>query len=440
MQMKKQIRIWLLALMVPIVSLAFSSCGGEDDEPEVMPSIGLSSPQIVSKKGGSLEFNVYDSNAYTSVESNVSWLDVTFSYRTGRCLVNFQKNSSSETREGQISLKYKGGIVDHLIFRQDPADGGVDDGDTPPEPGDLESPADLELVKEGSKVILKWNKVTNATKYYIFYSNPIGFDSGVFVTLYSTSTTTYTMDCKIAGKWAFKVQAYDGKKYSGYSNTVITEIYQSDIDGGGGGGSGPAKPEIPTGLKARVDGTDVYVSWNESKGASYYRLYYVKPAPYDIESFDNVYSTSTTMNCTVEGTWTIWLEAVGSDYEFSEPSSKVTFRITSSGSGGGGSDTPKQLDTPAGLKLESRASDPYVQLSCNAVPLGYEYQLYRSKSPNSGYTRISASVGTDAIGSIVYFTDQNPLSGTSYYKVKVSALSYLNIKDSDFSDYVRVSR
>lgn len=49
--------------MVPIVSLAFSSCGGEDDEPEVMPSIGLSSPQIVSKKGGSLEFNVYDSNA-----------------------------------------------------------------------------------------------------------------------------------------------------------------------------------------------------------------------------------------------------------------------------------------------------------------------------------------------------------------------------------------
>ena len=84
MQMKKQIRIWLLALMVPIVSLAFSSCGGEDDEPEVMPSIGLSSPQIVSKNGGSLEFNVYDSNAYTSVESNVSWLDVTFDYRTGR--------------------------------------------------------------------------------------------------------------------------------------------------------------------------------------------------------------------------------------------------------------------------------------------------------------------------------------------------------------------
>ena len=67
-----------------------------------------------------------------------------------------------------------------------------------------------------------------------FYSNPVGFDSGVFVTLYSTSSTTYTMDCRLQANGLLKVQAYDGKKYSGYSNTVITEIYQSDIDGGGG--------------------------------------------------------------------------------------------------------------------------------------------------------------------------------------------------------------
>ncbi len=146
------------------------------------------------------------------------------------------------------------------------------------------------------------------------------------------------------------------------------------------------------------------------------------------------------MNCTVEGTWTIWLEAVGSDYEFSEPSSKVTFRITSSGSGGGGSDTPKQLDTPAGLKLESRASDPYVQLSCNAVPLGYEYQLYRSK------VRIQAIPVSRHLSELTPLARLSTLPIRIHYqahritKSKVSALSYLNIKDSDFSDYVRVSR
>ncbi len=219
-----------------------------------------------------------------------------------------------------------------------------------------------------------------------------------------------------------------------------------DTPGGdtpGGGGTTSEKPSMPTGLRAVVNGTQVSVSWNASTGASYYRLYSVQPAPYDIQSFDNVYSTSTTMNCTIEGTWTIWVQAVNSDYEASEPSPKVTFNISSSGGGqgggdnpGGGSDKPSKLDTPQNLEYYSDLY--YVQISCDEVPLAYTYELYRSRSANSGYVRVTASGGSSAGRYIL--TDQNPLSGTSYYKIKVKALSYLGIGDSDYSAYIKVTR
>lgn len=440
--MKKQMRLWLLALMVPAMGMVLHSCGDDDDEPEQMPSFNIMSSQEMSASGGTIECKVLNFNQSVSVRSAVSWIETSYDYRNGDCTLIVLGNNTGETRKGDVELRYKGETVDYLTVTQK-ADKGGNGGDNPSQPGEFGVPTGLSLSKNGCSVTLSWNSVAGATRYDIYYSNPIAFDSGTFVTMHSTSSTTYTMECRIAGNWAFKIMAFDGKNYSDYSNTVETRISESDINGGGGGDEPGGKPARPTGLNARVDGSQVYVSWNESKGASYYRLYYVKPAPYDIESFDNVYSTSTTMNCTVTGTWTIWVVAVGSDYEASEPSSKVTFNVTSSGGGGGGgggSDTPSQLDTPTGLTVNSRASDPYVQLQCNGVTLGYDYQLYRSTSPNSGYSRINASVGSNASGSIVYFTDSNPLSGTSYYKVKVAALSSLGIRDSDFSDYIKVVR
>ncbi len=67
-----------------------------------------------------------------------------------------------------------------------------------------------------------------------------------FIQILSDSIQEYLSHCiprhrqpiqwtvRLQANGLLKVQAYDGKKYSGYSNTVITEIYQSDIDGGGG--------------------------------------------------------------------------------------------------------------------------------------------------------------------------------------------------------------
>lgn len=418
------------------MGVAFSSCGGDDeDEPGVKPSFNITSLQQMSATGGRIECVVSNFDQFTSVYSEVSWITVSCS-SSGSCTLTVDANASAEARTGEVSVMWHGELADYLVVSQRSADGS---GGDIPDTGEFGAPSGLTLSKNGCSVTLNWNRVPKATRYDIYYSNPIAYDSGTFVTMHSTTSTTYTMDCKIAGNWAFKVMAYDGTNYSQYSETVRTRISESDINGGSGGGDATGKPSRPTGLTASVSGNSVEVSWNASKGASYYRLFYIQPEPYGIESFDNVYATSTTMTCRIQGTWTIWVEAVSSDYETSDPSDRVTFTIGSSG-GGGGSDTPSQLDTPTGLTVNSRSSDPYVQLQCNGVTLGYEYQLYRSKSPNSGYTRITASTGSNGSGSVVYFTDQNPLSGTSYYKVKVSALPSLGIRDSDFSDYVRVDR
>lgn len=438
-QMGKLLK-YLMLILVSTISITFSSCGGDDkDEPEATPYFaGQTTANQFSELGGTIDCSIINCNPQTTqVHSTVSWM--TAEIRNGLCSIKIEKNNTSTVREGVIELLMYGYLlVDRFYVTQKAGNnisggGGSESG----EQGEFGAPSGLTLSKNGYAVTLSWNKVPKADKYWIYYSNPVAYNSGYFVTMYNTTSTTYTMDCKMAGNWAFKVQAQEGSNYSDYSNTVTTNITENDINGGGGSTS--QKPSKPTGLKATVNGNQVQVSWNASTNASYYRLYYIKPAPYNVESFDNVYSTSITMNCTITGTWTIWVVAAGANGESSEASSKVTFNITSS-SGGGSSTTTTKLDTPTGLKVNSTASDSYVQLQCNAVSLGYDYQLYRSTSPNSGYTKITASVGSNTSGSIIYFTDQSPKKGTTYYKVKVAALPSLGIKDSDFSDYVKVDR
>lgn len=137
----------------------------------------------------------------------------------------------------------------------------------------------------------------------------------------------------------------------------------------------------------------------------------------------------------VNGRYTFWVVAVNDNYDSSDPSEKVYCNFQS-GSGGGGTSTTK-LDTPTNLKAYSDIY--YVQISFDEVTLANEYELYRSKYSGGPYTKIQASGGSTAGGRYV-LTDSNPVSGTSYYKVKAIPLSYLGIEESDMSDYVSVTR
>lgn len=420
-------------LAVPLIFWCFYGCE-KHQESSQDPYLDLSRDSYtISSDGGEVGFFIYashywdytiryDSNSSGWITSATSNPYHGYGSSQGSHFIMNVASNNGQTRSAVISLHLTeyGLQKNFLLVQEGNGSGG---GST-----QISAPTNLQATVTGANVTLSWNSVSGASQYNVYHS--LGFPNSL--THWGiTKNTLSTYKANTNGTYYFAVTAVDSQGIeSSQSNTVSCTV--------SGVSTKPEKPSKPTGLKANVNGSQVNVSWNPSTGASYYRLYYVKPAPYDIESFDNIYSTSTTMNCTIKGTWTIWVVAVNSDYEASDPSSKVTFNISSSG--GSGSDTPTQLDRPTGLQVNSHATDSYVQLQCNAVKLGYDYQLYRSTSSSYGYTKISASVGSNANGSIIYFTDSNPRSGTTYYKVKVAALSYLGIKDSEFSDYVKVVR
>uniref|UniRef100_UPI0040571510 hypothetical protein n=1 Tax=Alistipes sp. TaxID=1872444 RepID=UPI0040571510 len=324
----------------------------------------------------------------------------------------------------------------------------------------LEAPRNLTVTVEGDFFYLKWDPVEGANQYHIYISESIGGNYERWKSVNRPSAALQLFDTGIT--YYFKVTAVGGypSTESEFSNVASAKIAdQGGNDDGGnddggnddggnddggnddGGNDDPIidkTPAKPTNVRAVQDGDAIVLTWNQAENATSYHVYYVRPAPYDIETYEYTVKTSMTFNAHVEGVWTFWVVGVNSDYKTGPASSKVTCRVTlnSGGGNGGGGSTQSKLDTPKNLEASSSAY--YVQISFDEVSLAYEYELYRSTSSSSGYKKISAVGGSS--GSRYVLTDQSPLSGTSYYKVKAKALSYLGIEDSDYSQYVKVVR
>ena len=294
---------------------------------------------------------------------------------------------------------------------------------------EISAPSNLRASANGNTISLSWNSVSDASRYYVYYSTS---SNGSWTCLGYTDGTACTTTAETAGTYYFVVTAADSYgNESSYSNTASCNV----TSGGGGSGGGTSKPSTPTGVKAVLNGDNIIVSWNASNGAEYYQVYYDRPAPYNGATFENCYKTSMTFYPkTIYGVWTFWVVAVSSDYQLSEASSKVTLNYTSGGGGGGGGQS--QLNAPQNIEAYSGYS--FVQISFAPVPGAYDYYLYRSTSPNSGYSKITASGGSS--GNRYVLTDQNPKNGTTYYKVKAIALPSTGIKDSEYSSYVKVVR
>lgn len=208
------------------------------------------------------------------------------------------------------------------------------------------------------------------------------------------------------------------------------------------------KPDAPTGVTVSNEGNnyypDVVIRWNEVSGADKYYVYRSSSANGSYSKIATVQWNVYTDDAAPTNKASYYkVKAVNSAGESPYSSyAKYTPAANSGGSGGneddnGSSGTKTKLDAPTNLDY---ASDLYyVQISFDEVPLAYQYELYRSNSAYSGYTKITASGGSISGGRYV-LTDSNPKSGTTYYKVKAKALSYLGIQDSDYSSYIKVTR
>lgn len=434
---------YLISRFVLIVSFMLLACSKNEDGHEKYEELYLStsldnvSAPMLPYSGGQLK---------VSIKSNCSWnIDrnqISMSLREhGSANVNVDDyislsaysgygNSELYVNVGSVNFQYDVNYYIYIKYGDDlereraisiwQSSNPNGAGDEEDEPATLPAP-EISVNVENSYIKVFWDSIIGAAEYMVYRSS----NSSSGYSLLGVVSDTYIIDSNpLKGYNYYKVKATDGKTTSEYSNVVsgyVSEVY--------------AKPETPTDLRAVQNGTKIDVSWSASEGASYYRVYYVRPAPYDIESFENAYSTSMTFswNKMIDGVYTFWVVAVNDNYDASDASNKVYCNFKSEG----GSSEPKKLDTPTNLQAYSDYD--YVQISFDEVPLAYEYALYRSKSAKGTYTKISASGGSTASGRYV-LTDSRPLSGTSYYKVKAIPLSYLDVEESDLSDYISVTR
>lgn len=270
----------------------------------------------------------------------------------------------------------------------------------------MAAPTGVSAKANGTSVSISWNAVTGATKYNVYRNSS---SAGSFSLITTVSGTTATDNAPLSGSNYYKVTAANGNIESDYSSTASVSL--------------STKPATPTGLRAVQSGNAINVSWNSVQNVYYYRLWYSTPS--GGQDFTNVYAPSTSAvfdRNMKDGTYTFWIQALNSNYDESAASSKVSCTFKSSGGGNGGGNSQSKLDTPQNVEAYSGGS--YVQISFDEVSLAYQYELYRSTSATYGYTKISASGGSTSSKRYV-LTDSNPKSGTTYYKVKAVALSYL---------------
>lgn len=371
--------------------------------------------------GGHQAITVSSSMYWWVTCSDRSWCSTNVSSGDGdvaqEVLVTVSPNSSSASRSATITVENDAGLSQTVQISQSGGNGGGNNSNLSVSPTSLSFSSST-----GSKSVTitsnsSWTISCNATWCSVNQSSGSG-NSTVSVSV-NANSSTQSRSTVIS--------------VSSGSTTKNINVTQEGSSGGS------TVPSAVTGLHAQQQGNSIVISWNAATNAYVYRLYYIAPAPYDIETFENIYAPNT--SCTFSnnlhnGTYTFWILASNSSYENGPTSSRVT--CTYSSGGGGGGNTQVQLSTPTNLEAYSGGS--YVQVSCDKVSNAYSYELYRSSSASYGYSKISASGGES--GSRYVLTDQNPRSGTTYYKIK--AIGYTGngytFLDSEMSNYVSVTR
>lgn len=329
----------------------------------------------------------------------------------------------------------------------------------------LAAPTNVQASSNGGEVTITWQSVSGASVYSVWRSSS---STGSYSPLnYSVSGTSYTDYYPQAGYNYYKIKALGGghleSDFSSYASAYVDEkdLIKVEI------------PKAPTGISVSNEGSSnsprVVVRWNNVNDADEYYVYksnysawssYVKIGTIkqnsytDYDAPTSTYSTCwykvKAVNKAGESSYSDFVQyfpknnddsgSGGNDSGSGGDDSGSGGDDSGSGSGGNDSGTSSKtkLDTPTNLEYENGWQ--FVQISFDEVPLAYQYELYRSTRASSGYTKISASGGSDISSGRYIMTDSNPKSGTTYYKVKAIALSYLGIEDSDFSSYIKVTR
>ncbi len=195
---------------------------------------------------------------------------------------------------------------------------------------------------------------------------------------------------------------------------------------GGNNGSTNTKPNAPTGVSATAQSSSsINVSWSSVSGATSYKVYY------EIGSSTTKYLAGTVSTTSyahtglqASTTYYYYIKAINSagesDYSY-------TSATTSSSGGNNGGSTTTKPSAPTNVSATNIGSAllPTIQISWSSVSSATSYKVYRSSSASGSYSQIGSTTSSTSL------SDNNPLTGYNYYKVK----AVNSAGESDYSSY-----
>jgi len=447
----------LFAILTIITGLfMFNSCSTDKEQEkslEVSPTslqfdAGASDYQAVNITSNVSTWDAILSDSWCHLE-NASTTTMGNEYKlgsgNGMIRIRVDANTTAYSRTSTIEVRdedYQSLVKDITVYQAagTGTGGNTGGGAIPTAPTGLTA-ADWTDIN-GDFSMIQWDDVPAAESYNIYWSNTVSGTYSLIANVPNYSVSgggqhSYKHYSTFMDNY-YKLTSKNSSGESGYSSVVYCKNPKGSSGSGSGGGT-DTPPPAPTGVTAIQSGAQIIVSWNSVSQASSYIVWYMSPMQ-TFEDFVTAYTNSYTFtwNNPVSGLYSFKVYSTNSSYVNSTSYGSASCNYTTGGGGGG--TTTQKLDTPTGLEAATGPLKNFVQISFDIIPLAYTYELYRATSASGTYSKITASGGSNMEYTRYILTDSNPLTGTSYYKVKAIPLSSMtNLTASDLSNYVSIT-
>lgn len=246
--------------------------------------------------------------------------------------------------------------------------------------------------------VIKWDKVSGAKKYEVYYATA---EDGSYKKLATTSSTSYTHSkAALNTEYFYKVRAYG-------SSTASTGAFSDTVMGM----RKLAKPSLT--LSVSQSGLQATLKWKKISGAVGYEIEY--------KENDGEYETLEIVT------------GLSFIHEDLQPGNKYTYRVRAlaeneAGSGDYGAAKSGAIKCGKAAVTIGLDEDGKPMLQWDEVDGATQYQIYRSAKKSSGYKKI------DTVEDTVY-CDEDAVKGKTYY-YKVMAVS--EFASGTYSSYVSI--
>lgn len=234
---------------------------------------------------------------------------------------------------------------------------------------------------EEKSITLLWNKVKNATGYYVYLKNSKG--------KYELKSTVKSNKAVISGLTAGKVYSLRVKAYVTENKTTVKSPSYTQVNIS-------TAPQSPSKLAATQNEKSIKLTWSASKGATGYRIYSYNAKT---KKWTVINSGTKKCSCTVKN-----LKS-GTVYRYCVKPYITVGKNTVWSKSAKGITTCTRPESPV---LKATSLKGAVRLSWNKVNGADGYIIYGSSKPDSGYKKIAVTTANT-------FTKKNLLSGRTYY-------------------------